>query len=65
MLRPFARDLNEFIYRLPNYPDFIGILPILKIPNPDQYEIGIEKIPIVTSFLLFPKECLWYLHKNT
>ena len=35
MLRPFARDLNEFIYRLPNYPDFIGILPIL-LENPES-----------------------------
>ena len=34
--------------RLSNHPDYVG-----KIPSPDQYAIGIGKIPMFTSVVIF------------
>ena len=46
---------------LSNHPDFVGIIPIL-LENPDQYAIGIGKIPISTRVVLF--FCLILIKEN-
>lgn len=50
----------------PTIPISLGLSRFaLKIQNPEQYAIGIGKIPILTSFLIFSSEFLWYLYKKT